>query len=175
MQFVARQIVNGMATVTLVQVVAVNGEAVDVRPMIHQVDGAGNAIPHGVIHDLPFFTLRAGSAAIRAVPVVGDIGMAAFCHSDTSSVQATKAPAPPPTKRRFDWADGLYFGGFLGPTATTFINIADGEIELKAATIKLTGNVQMSGGTVTHDGTNVGKAHTHSGVTTGSGSSGPPA
>jgi hypothetical protein len=145
MEFIARKVANGMATVTLVQVEAVSGDKVDVRPMVHQVDGAGTAIPHGIIHDLPWFSLRAGAAVIRAVPVVGDIGMAAFCHSDTSSVRATKQPAAPPTRRRFDWSDGLYLGGFLGPTATTWIDVQAGTIEVKAATVKLTGNVQVTG------------------------------
>lgn len=183
-EFIARKVANSMATIALVKVVAVSGDTVDVQPMVHQIDGAGVAIPHGTIHGLPFFTLRAGSTAIRAVPVVGDIGMAAFCHSDTSSVRATKAPAPPSSRRRFDWADGLYLGGFLGPTATTFIDAKDGTVEVKATTIKLTGAVQVTGemqvtGGITASGevTGNGKAlstHTHSGVTTGSGTSGPP-
>lgn len=173
-EFVTRQVVNGMATITLVQVMAVNDETVDVQPMVSQLDGAGNAIAHGIIHDLPFFTLRAGTAQVRVKPVVGDIGMAAFCHSDISSVKATKAQAAPPTRRRFDWADGLYFGGFLGVAATTFIDVTPGQIEVKAATIKLTGNVEITGGTITHDGKNIGKTHTHTGVTTGSGTSGAP-
>ena len=184
-QFIARQAINGMATVTLVRIEAVNGDKVDVRPMVHQIDGAGTAIPHGIIHDLPFFTLRAGAAAIRAVPVVGDIGMAAFCHSDTTSVRATKEPAPPPTRRRFDWSDGLYLGGFLGPEATTWIDVIDGTVEIKAATIKLLGDGEVTGA-LTASGTSTGttdvvgggkslKDHIHSGVTTGSASSGPPA
>lgn len=175
MKFVARDVMNGMATATLVQVRAIDGDTVDVQPMVHQIDGANTAIPHGMIHGLPWFKLRAGAVEISVEPVVGDIGIAVFCHSDTSSVKATQAPAPPPTRRRFDWGDGFYFGGFFGSVATTFIRVSDGDIEIKAATIKLTGNVEMSGGTVTHDGVNVGKTHTHSGVTSGSGTSGPPA
>lgn len=189
-EFIARKVMNGMATTTLVRIVAVNGDTVDVEPLVHQIDGAGVAVPHGTIHNLPFFTLRAGPAAIRAVPVVGDIGMASFCHSDTSSVRATKDAAPPPSRRRFDWADGLYLGGFLGPTATTWIDVQDGQVEVKATTIKLTGAVEVMGdvqvtgnisasGAITATGevTGNGKVlstHTHGGITTGTGTSGPP-
>ena len=183
-EFMARQAINGMATVTIVRVEAVNGDTVDVLPMVHQIDGAGTAIPHGIIHDVPWFSLRAGAAAVRATPVVGDIGMAAFCHNDTSSVRATKKPAPPPTRRRFDWADGLYFGGFLGPTATAFVDITEDQIEVKAPAIKLTGPVEITGDvsvtgslTATGEVTGNGKAlstHTHGSVTVGSGTSGPP-
>lgn len=189
--FITRQVVNGMATVTLVQVKAVYADTVDVQPMVAQLDGAGNAIPHGIIHDLPFFKLRAGAVEIRAVPVVGDIGMASFCHNDTSSVRATKAPAAPPTRRRFDWGDGLYLGGFLGPAATAWIDVTPEQIEVKAPTIKLTADTLESVGAWTHDGsmdvtgditsdgevTASSKAlstHTHGGVTAGAGTSGPP-
>ena len=182
--------------IALVRIVAVNGDTVDVEPLVHQIDGAGVAVPHGTIHNLPFFTLRAGPAAIRAVPVVGDIGMASFCHSDTSSVRATKDAAPPPSRRRFDWADGLYLGGFLGPTATTWIDVQDGQVEVKATTVKLTGAVEIAGdtqitgsltvseditssGAITATGevTGNGKAlstHTHGGVTAGTATTGPP-
>lgn len=195
-KFIAEQVMNGMATTALVRVVAVDDGTVDVQPLVHQIDGAGVAVPHGTIHKLPYFTLRAGAAAIRAVPVVGDIGMASFCHSDTSSVRATKDAAPPPSRRRFDWSDGLYLGGFLGQTATTWIDVKDGQVEVKATTIKLKGAVEITGdtqitgsltvseditvsGAVTATGevTGNGKAlstHRHGSVTTGSGTSGPP-
>lgn len=195
-EFIARKVMNGMATTALVRIVAVNGDTVDVEPLVHQIDGAGVAVPHGTIHNLPFFTLRAGPAAIRAVPVVGDIGMASFCHSDTSSVRATKDAAPPPSRRRFDWADGLYLGGFLGPVATTWIDVQDGQVEVKATTIKLTGAVEITGNaqvtgsltvseditasgaiTATGEVTGNGKAlstHTHGGVTAGTATTGPP-
>ena len=39
-------------------------------------------------------------------------------------------------------------------------------------TATLKGNVAMSGGTLTHDGKNIGESHKHSGVQTGSGNSG---
>lgn len=202
MEFIARQVVNGLATTTLVLVKAVHAETVDVQPMPHQIDGAGTANPHGVIHDLPFFKLRAGAVEIRAIPVVGDIGIAVFCHSDVSSVKATKAPAPPPTRRRFDWSDGVYLGGILGPTATAWIDVTPTVIEVTAPTIKLNGAVEITGdlthngnttqtgnitqtgdmsssGTITGTTDVVGggkhlKTHTHGGVQTGSGTSGPP-
>lgn len=177
-KFIAEQVMNGMATAALVEIMAVNERTVDVKPMVDQTDGAKLAIPHGTIHAMPWFSLRAGAAEIRATPVVGDIGIAVFCHSDTSSVKATKASAPPPTSRRFDWSDGFYFGGFLGPTATTWIEVEDGQVEVKATTIKLTGNVQVTGSlTASGEVTGNGKAlstHRHGSVATGSGTSGPP-
>lgn len=42
MRFIAEQVVNGMATSALVEVMAVDGDTVDVRPLVKQTDGAGN-------------------------------------------------------------------------------------------------------------------------------------
>lgn len=127
MSFFIKQLMNTMATATLVLVKAVDAEkkTVDVQPMVSQIDGAGNAIDHGTAHSLPYFALRAGASAVLATPKAGDIGLAVYCHNDISSVKKNKAPANPGSRRRFDWADGLYLGGFLGPTPTQFITLDD--------------------------------------------------
>jgi GpV Apex motif len=193
--FVVSQIMNKMATTTLVLVKAVNEETVDVQPMISQIDGAGNAIKHGTINALPFFALRAGASAIIAKPRVGDIGLAVFCHNDISKVKKNKKPSPPGSWRRYDWADGIYLGGVLGPTATQFIKIGDDDgieihaiagkpLKLIADTVSITGKLTVSDdvtvtGKVTASVDVIGggknlKTHTHSGVTAGGGNSGPP-
>ncbi|AOR76345.1 Gp138 family membrane-puncturing spike protein [Novosphingobium resinovorum] len=129
--FIARQIMNGMATSAIVEVKAVhtNGEdvTVDVQPMVHQIDGAGTGIPHGIIHGLPVFSLRGGPCVIRINPRVGDIGQVKFCSSDISTVKKTKAPANPSTRRRFDWSDGIYYGAILPKQAATTIIEVDGD------------------------------------------------
>lgn len=147
MAFIAKQILNGMATATLVRVSAVNGDEVDVQPLVGQIDGSGKVVDHGTIHGMPWFSLRSGTCQVRVAPTKGDIGLAVFCHSDISSVKEARAPAAPGSRRRFDWSDGVYFGGLLGQTATTYIDVAPGQVEIRAATIKLTGDVQISGDT----------------------------
>lgn len=139
MRFIARQEVNGLATTTPVEVVAVDGDTVDVKPLVKQVDGAGNGIDHGIIHGLPWFALRAGPCVIRITPRVGDIGAAVFCHSDISAVKANKAASVPGSGRRYDWSDGLYFGGFLPKTEpTTVIEIdADDNVSIAAPKVKV--------------------------------------
>lgn len=114
MRFLVQQMMTGVATATLVQVRAVDGDTVDVQPMIAQIDGAGNALLHGTIHGLPFLKLRAGGSVIDLTPKVDDIGLAIFCHNDISAVKKTKKPAAPGSRRRFDWADGVFIGGLLG-------------------------------------------------------------
>lgn len=185
MSFIVRQIMNSMATTSLVQVKAVNAETVDVQPMVHQIDGKGTAIPHSIIHALPYFKLRAGGSAVRLTPKVGDIGVAVFTSSDSSSVKKNKAPANPGSRRRFDWADGLYFGGFLGVAETTFVDLDDDvgvtvTVPSGKTVIMTAGSVNMkisasgvdfSGGTVKHNGVNIGSTHHHAGVQTGTGTS----
>ena len=186
-EFIVRQVLNRMATATLVQVMAVSAGTVDVRPMVAQIDGAGNAIPHGTIHNVPVFSLRAGSSSVVMTPVIGDIGLAIFCHNDISSAKANKAPSNPGSRRRFDWADALYLGGFFGADPTTFIRFepgggmtiqSDQPITIQAPQINAMGTLAVTGNlTTTGTATFAGKAfgtHVHTGVTAGGGNSGPP-
>lgn len=171
--FVARQIANKMATTTLVTVMAVGDGTVDVQPMVAQLDGAGNATPHGTIHNIPVWRLQAGTSAIIIDPVVGDIGLALFCQSDISSIKKTKKPGNPGSRRKFDWSDGIYLGGVLNavPTQTIEMSDTDGVVITSAMPIKLVGAVEISE-TLTVAGKDFA-THTHGGVTTGGGTSGP--
>ena len=135
-EFVVRQLLNRVATATLVIVRGVDTDTVDVQPMVAQLDGAGNAVEHGTINSVPFFSPRAGTNALVMTPVVGDIGLAIFCHNDVSSAKKTKAPATPGSRRRFDWADALYLGGFLGPEPTQFIRLDPDGVTITAASGK---------------------------------------
>lgn len=143
-EFIARQVVNGMATSTPVEVraVHVSGDdvTVDVKPLVNQIDGAATGIAHGTIHGLPVFQMRAGPCVIRINPRVGDIGHVKFCHNDISTVKKTKAAANPSSRRRFDWSDGVYYGGILPKTAaTTIIEIdSDNNISITAPTVNIT-------------------------------------
>lgn len=176
----ARSIMNQMATATLVRVVAVNGRSVDVQPMVAQLDGAGNAVPHGTIHNLPVWRNQAAGVAIVVTPAVGDVGLAVFAHSDISSAKATGADSPPGSKRRFDWADGIYLGGLFGPDepATTItLSEADGLVITSALPVRINAPLQALQGLTVMGGLTVdGKPyalHTHSGVAVGTAVSGP--
>jgi hypothetical protein len=192
MKFIAQQVMNGMATITVIEVMAVDSakKTVDARPMVHQIDGAANSTPHETIHGLPYFGYRAGANAFVLTPEVGDKGLAVFCHNDISSVKANKKASLPGSRRRYDWSDGVYIGGLPGlfqsdPTQTIEMN-SDGITitTTNALTINATGGVAITGDvditgklSVSDESTLDGKAfssHRHSGVTTGGGNSGPP-
>jgi hypothetical protein len=135
--FIVQAMMNGMATATLVKVKGVTNAGtvtpvgyVDIQPMVNQVDGIGTAVPHGTIYRCPYQRMQGGSNAIILDPQVGDIGVAVFADRDISSATANKAPSNPGSSRRFDMADGLYFGGFLNGVPTQFVQFSPAGIQI---------------------------------------------
>src|SRR3954470_11838233 len=75
--FVIRQILSQISTATLVQIKAVTNAGgiapvgfVDVLPLVNQIDGGNGAMPHGVVHNVPYFRLQGGANAIILDPQV---------------------------------------------------------------------------------------------------------
>ncbi|MGV7078502.1 phage baseplate protein [Testudinibacter sp. P80/BLE/0925] len=193
LQFIINNLIGRIQTVTLVQVKAVNSGGVspvgtiDVQPMVAQLDGNGNAYPHGIIHNIPYMRLQGGSNAVIIDPKVGDIGMCGFCSRDISSVKNNKAPSLPQSLRKFDYADGLYFGGFLNGTPSQYIFfkdsgisvVATGEFNVKASKIVLDAPVNATSTINATGEITAGKTkltdHVHSGVSSGNSTTGKPA
>ena len=155
LSFLINQIIAGNAFSGLVQVKSVAGGGtgkppmVSVQPMVNQVDGLGNQVPHGTIYNIPCFRLQGGNGAVILDPVVGDIGMAVICDRDISAVKNTGAVSPPGSRRTNSWADGCYFGGFLNAAPTTFIQIVGGNIIITApGTVTLNGNLHVTGAVI---------------------------
>lgn len=207
-EFIMQMVLGRAATATLVKVVAVTNEGelspvgfVDVQPLVNQIDPEGKPTPHGVIYGIPYFRIQGGTDAIIIDPKAGDIGMAAFASHDISSVKANKDQANPGSRRRFDMADGMYFGGMLNGTPAQYVQFkSDGinvvspskitctapNVELNASTqckvvspdIELVGNTKVTGnmnitGTTIGSGVNL-NTHVHSGVQSGTSNSGGP-
>jgi phage baseplate assembly protein gpV len=198
--FVIKSIIGKLATTAVVQVIAVTNSGgvspvgfVDVQPMVNQMDGAGNPTPHATIHNMPYVRLQGGTNAIIMDPAVDDIGVAVFCSRDISQVKRTKAISNPGTEARFDWADGIFIGLILNGLPTQYIQYSNTGIALKTPnTFTVTANntvinspVTVNGattingnvattGTLTNNTHAVGSTHDHTGVTTGTGVSGPP-
>lgn len=170
--FLVEQMLGLVRTMVPVKVVAVTGSGlngdcqVDVQPLINQIDGVGASTPHGIVLSLPVFQLQGGGNAAIIVPAVNDIGLALVCDRDISALKATGKQANPGSFRRFNLADSFYLGGILNGAPDQYclfsadgIKIADkngnviemksGEIDITAATVKITGALQVSG-EVTH-------------------------
>jgi hypothetical protein len=146
------------AYVRLVQIISVNEDkTVNIQPMVGQTDGDGQTIPHGIINNVPVFSLAGGGGAFIITPDAGDIGAAIFCDNDISVVKKSKKPDIAGSYRRNDFADALYLGGFLN-TATTYVKITGNRIDM-------VGQVWMNG-------KRVDDTHRHDSVQSGSSNSG---
>lgn len=141
LSFLITQIINGRNIATLVKVVAVNSEGglaiagtVDVIPMVNQLDGQGNAVPHGTVNDIPYYRMQGGANAVIMDPQVGDIGICVFADRDISSVRANKAASNPGSLRRSDMADGMYIGGMLNGVPSQYMMFTEDGIKLFSPT-----------------------------------------
>ena len=136
--FIVRQMMAQMNTMKLVQVVAVSGGAgaidpagtVDVLPLVNQVDGNGNATPHGTVYGIPWFRLQGGLNAVIVDPIVGDIGYVVASDRDISSVKATLKRSNPGSFRKFDIADGVYVGGCLNLAPNQYLVFTEDGVRL---------------------------------------------
>lgn len=135
---IARSLIFNLDVMKLVKVVAVTGGGVDqppgtvdVMPLVNQIDGNGNAQPHGIVHGIPWTRLQAGKNAFVLDPLVDDIGWVACGDRDGSVVQETGKQANPGSRRSYSVADGVYVGGVMGPAPEQYIAILDGGFDLK--------------------------------------------
>ena len=139
--FLVWQILRSISGAKLVQVQAVTNNGgvspvgfVDVAPLVNQLDGSNQAMPHGTVYHLPYFRLQGGANAVIIDPQVGDIGVAIVEDRDISSVKANKAQANPGSKRIFDLADGLYLGGFLNGVPNQYFQFSAAGIDIVSPT-----------------------------------------
>jgi len=180
-----------MGTNTIVKVKAVHPGTgivgtVDVQPMVHQQNGAGEPTPHGTIYGIPYLRVQGGTSAIIIDPVAGDIGYIVVSGRDISNVVATQKPSPPGSFRMHDMADAVYVGGFLNAAPQQYVQFTDqgisivtpNKLTIQASEVDITGPVKVSGaitatGDVQGNGISLDQ-HIHGGVQSGSGTTGKP-
>ena len=175
--FQVRQLIGQIGTMLPVRVLAVdppaNGAAVgsvDVQPLVDQHDGAGNSVPHGPLHNLPYLRLQGGDCAIIIDPVVGDIGLAFFAQRDISAVKARGGGQNVRgSNRRHSMADGVYHGGILNGMPNHLVQVSSAGISLKSTVA-----IALESPTLTHNGVDISSAHEHTSVKAGTDKSGPP-
>jgi len=147
---------------------------VSIQVLVDQITGDNKTFPHGEIPNVPYMRLQGGADAIIIDPKVGDIGMACFASRDISAVKNVRMAAPPGSRRAYDFSDAMYIGGLLNGAPTQYIQFTEGGILLHSPTsltfqapnMSFVGNAAFSGGTLTHEGKNVGSTHTHAGSPT---------
>lgn len=162
--FVIQQLMGGMATATIVRVVACTNDGdlspagtVDVLPLVNMLTGDSVAFGHEVLHGLPYSRLQGGDNAVIIDPKVNDLGIAVFASRDISAVVKSKSQANPGSARQFSMSDGMYIGGLLNGAPTQYVQFTDtgitikspSKITLEAPEIDLKGAVVQTGGDVT--------------------------
>lgn len=158
--FLVQQMLNRINTATVVKVVKCSNNGgisavgtVDVQPLVNQIDADGNPTEHGIVYGLPYFRLQGGQHAVVLDPQEGDLGIAVFAQHDVSTVAATKDKGNPGSYRKFSMSDGLYLGGVLNGTPSTYLQFKNGAITLNSDTsitlnadtnISVTANARVS-------------------------------
>lgn len=151
---------------------------VNVQPTVNMTDGAGNATQHGIINNVPYQRIQGGTSAIIIDPVAGDLGWCGICDRDISSLKNNKAISNPGSWRRFDLADAVYIASGLNGPPTQYVQFSSTGIMLKdinGNTITMgSSGITINGILFPPSGSGNWATHMHSGVTTGSGDTGPP-
>lgn len=172
LQFIIQQMLLGLATATLVKVVACTNDGglspagtVDVQLLVDMVTQDGQTIPQGVVYKAPYLRMQGGVNAIILDPEPGDMGVCVFASRDISALKnaaqaaLSRSPvpgAPPGSARIYSLSDALYLGGMLNATPTRHVRFTNAGIEvvapdavtIQAPTINLKGNVVQTDGDV---------------------------
>ena len=137
LRFLFQQVLLDTQTAIPVRVISCtnNGEVssvgtVDVLILMNQLDGDGYAVPHGILHSLPYLRFQGGDSAFIMDPKPGDIGLACFCSRDITTILATRDQANPASLRHHNFSDGVFVAGMLGQAPTQYIRFIDDGIEI---------------------------------------------
>jgi len=134
---IAEQLISRLRTSFIATVVAVTQDGtiagsgkVDILPLVGQLDGEGNVIPHGIIHGVPYMRLQGGANAVIIDPQVGDIGLVAVCDRDNSTAVSNKGQAGPGSLRKHDMSDSIYVMTILSSLPAQYIAFASDGITI---------------------------------------------
>lgn len=158
-RFAIEQLLIQKHTMTIVKVLSCTGTdspdsigTVDVLPMITQVNGSGQSVPHGELFQLPYVRIQGGTNGIVIDPKKDDIGLAIFAERDITKVVNTKEVSPPDSRRVMSMSDGVYLGGILNGELSQYIRFAAAGLEIVTpmmtvdASMTVNGNLEISSG-----------------------------
>lgn len=168
-------------------VVSWNGRLATVRPSIPKRLANGRVLQAPQIVSVPVhFPVGDGGSAMITVPLKpGDSVTLHFCERSMEQWLSGSQDAPD-DPRQFDLTDAFatpLLAPFVAGADTENLSIQYGGGSIKIAPsgdITITGNVSINGdlaitgSSMTHNGTNVSDMHVHSGVASGSGTTGLP-
>jgi hypothetical protein len=175
-KYIINTLIGAMHTCAMVRVTAVSVPTdslepigrCSIQPLVQKVDGNNNVYSRGEIDNVPYLRVQGGTNAIVIDPVVGDIGIAAFCDRDISMVKRTGEEAAPNTLRQYDLNDAVYLFSCMSGTPSQYIQFLSSGINIKTTgDLNINGLVIKADGTlITKDGDTVDK-HNHGNVQNG--------
>lgn len=151
LRFVITSFISRIATALPVRVVSCTNSGslsafgfVDVQPLVTQMSGASEAVPHGKLFQLPYLRVQGGKNAVIMDPEPGDIGIAVFGSRDISALKSADGVAQargarnlgltPASGRQFNMADGMYLGGVLNAEPEQYVRFSGEGIEVVSPT-----------------------------------------
>ena len=140
--FIINSEIKKLNTADLVKVIAVNNDGtIDVQPLLGSVKADGSMNEPSPVYGVRYFQWQFGLNKIKALPVVGDIGLIICCKRDISNVENGNVGS----FRQFSLADGIYIGGIEGLNQNPTQSIEFGD---NALTITGTGTININAPTV---------------------------
>jgi hypothetical protein len=187
--------IDGMLPAVVTAVDRTTGR-VSVKPLVMAGTAAGGKVARPVVSNIPVMTMGAGGIYASFPVKVGDIGFVFSASRDTSLFYQSQGGEDwPNTERLHSFSDGGFLplklfdfsiaGGVLADgfslqtdDGQTFVTLKDGEIQLKATTIKIVGDIEHTGnqttsGDVVASGISLVN-HVHGGVQGGPSDTGAP-
>jgi hypothetical protein len=158
---------------------------IDVHPLVNQVDGNGNATPHGIVYRVPYHRYQSGSGAFISDPVKGDIGDFIIDDRDPSTVNNTSAQGNPGSGLKSSLSNGTYHGQTRAGAPNQHFAWLEEGFDMKDAfgntLVGTSAGVLINGALITPTGDVISKPnkisldqHQQSLVMTGTDESGPP-
>lgn len=164
-----------------------------VQPLIMLLTTSHTTVPRASLASVPVYQIGGGGFLLNFNLKPGDLGWIKANDRDISLFLQSHAASAPNTIRKHSFSDAVFYPDVMkgytiaGEDAeNAVLQNLDGSVKLSLAATKLTlkvggvslevssSGVAITGGTVTHNGKNIGDTHAHSGVTAGPSNTGVP-
>lgn len=140
---------SNVGTVLAVEVVAVKGAYVDVKSVTQRQTTSGETIENMVIYNIPVMSIVGADIEISLNVAVGNKGLLIANKWDISNYKRTHTTAKIGSGRTFDYSDGFFlpldfgnvFNGIKIKRGDSQLSITDTDIDIKAGSVTIDGNV----------------------------------
>jgi hypothetical protein len=129
-------------TIKICQVTKVNGDTVNVKPLVLNLDGDKKPIEATELKELPFIRQQGGTSGFVIEYNVGDIVLVGFCDRDPQGVIRSKKETAPATYCPFPLSGGIVLGAVLFAAAQVYLKTTDKVYCVGSFDVSLDANIQ---------------------------------